>query len=77
MRIVPIPPRKTAAVKAKAESMLIVHGQMGEGGKFCVGLVAAHGIVTRAAPLLRYMQGWTEEKVRGYALLRGWKVDRE
>jgi hypothetical protein len=42
---------------------------------FCAGLVLEHGVVVRAAPILGYMKGWKAERVRGYALLRGWVVE--
>jgi hypothetical protein len=31
--------------------------------------------VTRAAPILKYMRGWTTVKVLEYAHKKGWKVD--
>ena len=52
-------------------------GMIITGKDFCCGLVLTQGIVTRSAPMLRYMQAWPAAKVRGYALLRGWRVDEE
>lgn len=31
--------------------------------------------VSHAAPIVRYMMGWTEAKVREYCASKGWKVD--
>jgi hypothetical protein len=31
--------------------------------------------VTRTAPILKYMRGWTTAKVLAYADKKGWKVD--
>lgn len=42
---------------------------------FCAGLVLENGIVKRAAPILKYMIGWTRERVLSYAYGKGWKVD--
>lgn len=41
---------------------------------FCAGLVAQDGKVTVTAPILRYMLGWSEAKVREYAAGKGWTV---
>jgi hypothetical protein len=31
--------------------------------------------VIRAAPILRYMLGWTVARVRSYCLTRNWKIE--
>jgi hypothetical protein len=36
--------------------------------------VIVKGKVTKAAPILRYMMGWPESKVRAYAAKKGWSV---
>lgn len=30
------------------------------------------GVVIRAAPIMKYMVGWTDEKTRSYILKKGW-----
>ena len=32
------------------------------------------GIVRRAAPILKYMIGWNDERARAYIKSRGWKA---
>ena len=32
-------------------------------------------IVSRAAPIIRYLIGWTESSVRSYCIKKGWKYD--
>jgi hypothetical protein len=41
---------------------------------FCAGVVLRDGAVIRAAPIVRYMTGWTEDGVSAYAARRGWSV---
>ena len=45
---------------------------------FTAGAVVLDGatVVTDAAPICRYMIGWTEEAVRAYAARRGWTVEQ-
>ena len=42
---------------------------------FCAGLVMAEGCVIRAAPILRYMHGWTRESVQSYCRMKDWKCE--
>lgn len=39
-------------------------------------LLDSSGIVIRAAPILKYMLGWSETRVRAYAQRKGWKLPR-
>lgn len=32
------------------------------------------GTVRRAAPILKYMTGWLDQKARGYVKSKGWKA---
>lgn len=32
------------------------------------------GVVTRTAPILRYMRGWDDRRVRLYCARKGWKA---
>ena len=41
---------------------------------FTAGLVVCDGKVKDAAPIIRYMIGWTKEKMAGYAQRHFWKV---
>lgn len=42
---------------------------------FCAGLVIVpRGKCVEAAPIVRYMKGWTGEKIRTYCRERGWLV---
>lgn len=44
---------------------------------FCAGLVLDDlGVVTRAAPILRYMLGWRASRVVTYATRKGWQVEQ-
>ena len=38
---------------------------------FCAGVVVGE----RAAPILRYMKDWSEEKIREYCRKKGWKIE--
>jgi len=39
---------------------------------FCAGVVWADGRVTRAAPILRYMVGWSGRQIDAYCRRKGW-----
>lgn len=41
---------------------------------FCAGLIVQNGKVTVTAPIVKYMAGWTLERVREYAAGCGWTV---
>lgn len=41
---------------------------------FYAGIVLKSDIVTEAAPILKYMSGWSRDKVRSYCQRKGWKV---
>lgn len=41
---------------------------------FYAGIVLEGDIVTESAPILKYMRGWSRDKVREYCKLKGWKV---
>ena len=43
---------------------------------FTAGLVVAGGKVRKAAPILRYMVGWSEGRALSYAAYRGWRWRR-
>ena len=43
---------------------------------FVAGLVARAGAVVRAAPIIRYMVGWTGKRVRDYCARKGWTWER-
>lgn len=40
---------------------------------FFAGIVLDGGVVIRAAPIVRYMYGWSRERVRGYCRHKGWR----
>lgn len=40
---------------------------------FNAGIVAENGKVVRAAPIIRYMIGWTGVQVRDYCRKKGWR----
>ena len=42
---------------------------------FTAGLEAINGIVTKVAPILMYMKGWTPEKVLSYCRSKKWICD--
>jgi hypothetical protein len=41
---------------------------------FVAGL-ETDGVVRRAAPIIRYMIGWTDDGVRDYVARRGWLAE--
>lgn len=43
---------------------------------FVAGIVIEDGKVVRAAPIVRYMLGWSEDRVREYVNRKGWKATR-
>lgn len=40
---------------------------------FCAGVVLADGVAVRAAPIVRYMLGWSDSSVRRYCHNKGWQ----
>jgi len=45
-----------------------------EAPHFVAGAEVRDGVVSRAAPILKYMRGWTFQRVLEYARRKGWKV---
>jgi len=45
-----------------------------EGHRFVAGVVLSNGRVIDAAPIIRFMMGWTDIKVLEYCRKKGWKV---
>ncbi len=41
---------------------------------FCAGL-ETDSVCRRAAPILKYMVGWTQSQVRRYCRRKGWKIE--
>lgn len=41
---------------------------------FVAGVVLGSKRVIRAAPILKYMKGWTKDQVLSYAKKKGWKA---
>jgi hypothetical protein len=42
---------------------------------FVAGVVLnADGRVERAAPIVRYMMGWSLDRISGYCLRKGWRL---
>jgi len=41
---------------------------------FHAGIVLRDDKVIEAAPVIKFMKGWTRSKVRSYVNARGWKV---
>ena len=52
------------------------HGRI-EAPHFVAGLTAIDSRVTVAAPIIRYMLGWTEDRVSQYARSKKWFVQWE
>lgn len=44
-----------------------------DAGYFYAGVVAENGKVVRAAPIVKYMRGWTTDQVVAYARKKRWK----
>jgi len=47
-----------------------------EGESFSAGVELENDFVVKAAPMLRYMLGWTSRKVLNYAAKRKWQVEQ-
>lgn len=43
-------------------------------GGFCAGVELKGSIVVKTAPILKYMLGWSVERVYSYARNRGWEA---
>lgn len=41
---------------------------------FCAGLIVTDGVVTFAAPIIKYMIDWRIERVRDYCKFKGWTM---
>lgn len=41
---------------------------------FCAGLVIIDDRVVEAAPIIRYMRGWTTQQVREYVRKKRWSM---
>jgi hypothetical protein len=41
---------------------------------FCCGIVLRGDVVTRTAPIVKFMRSWTRARVRDYCRKRGWSV---
>ena len=41
---------------------------------FCAGLEVRDGFVRVAAPIIKYMMGWSRERVMQYCAQKGWKL---
>jgi hypothetical protein len=41
---------------------------------FYCGVILCNDRVIRAAPIVRYMRGWTADRLRRYCQRRGWQV---
>jgi hypothetical protein len=44
-----------------------------DAGYFCAGAVIENGVVTRVAPIIKYMRGWPIEKCIKYCVSKRWK----
>jgi hypothetical protein len=42
---------------------------------FCAGLIQRDGTVRQAAPIVKYMIGWSIQRAVEYARSKGWRVD--
>lgn len=41
---------------------------------FCAGIFLVDGVVTEAAPIVKYMRGWSRDKVRDYCHQKMWHI---
>ncbi len=44
---------------------------------FVAAVILEMGVVVDAAPILRYMMGWSAVRVEGYCSRKGWVLYRE
>lgn len=42
---------------------------------FCCGIIFRKGVVVEAAPITKYMKGWTAARVEEYCKNKKWKVE--
>lgn len=42
---------------------------------FVCGVVIENGKITTAAPIVKYMLGWTRQRLQTYAAGKGWTVE--
>lgn len=42
---------------------------------FCAGAIVKDGVVMQAAPILKYMRGWTIRRVRTYCKIKDWDCE--
>lgn len=45
-----------------------------DSGYFCAVVEARGGLITYAAPILKYMRGWPESRALTYGERKGWKL---
>ena len=45
-----------------------------DSGYFCAGVVIVNNVVVRTAPILKYMVGWTSERVVNYCVKKRWRI---
>jgi len=43
---------------------------------FVAGGEGQNGVCTRAAPIIKYMCGWTGQKIIKYCQMKGWQVEK-
>ena len=41
---------------------------------FCAGFVMKEDVVVNAAPIIRYMMGWSYRKVQAYCQKKNWQL---
>jgi hypothetical protein len=46
-----------------------------DGKRFMAGIVLRGDKVVEAAPILRYMRGWSRDRVREYCRSKNWRVE--
>lgn len=54
--------------------LIRIEGKTSRGMPFVVGVELHNGVVVRVPPLVKYMRGWSDTKVRSYAAQKGWSA---
>jgi hypothetical protein len=56
-------------VEKRSETLITI-----DAPHFCAGIVLVDDVVVDAAPIVRYMVGWSRSKVEAYTKKKNWAV---
>ena len=64
-----MPPAPASRIPTKTKILAQI-----EAPHFCAGLVLVDDTVNEAPPVLKYMVGWSRDRVRDYCKDKGWRI---